>query len=208
LGWSAEYQGVPRPLEGNRFKRHWFPIVDAVPYDATRVRYWDKAGTQDGGAYTSGVLIAKHEGRIYIENVVRGQWSAYERERTIKQTAEMDATQYGSKSAVKIYVEQEPGSGGKESAENTIRNLAGFSIYADRPSGDKDTRLDPFAAQAEANNVVMVRGIWNQDYVEEMVTIPNGTYRDQGDATAGAFNMLNSTQPRKYQKVVQRVRRD
>jgi hypothetical protein len=27
-----------------------------------------------------------------------------------------------------VVVEQEPGSGGKESAENTIRNLAGFKV--------------------------------------------------------------------------------
>lgn len=203
--WAAEYQGVPRPLEGNRFKRHWFPIVDAAPAEASRVRYWDKAGTSGGGAFSCGVLLAKHEGITYIEDVVRGQWSAYEREDTIKQTAEMDALQYGGKGKVKIYVEQEPGSGGKESAENTIRNLAGFSVYADRPTGDKDTRLEPFAAQAEAGNVKMVRGMWNHDYVEEMVTIPNSTYRDQGDATAGAFNMLNSGQERKYRKVVQQV---
>jgi hypothetical protein len=26
-GWAAEYQGVPRALEGNRFKRGWFPLL-------------------------------------------------------------------------------------------------------------------------------------------------------------------------------------
>lgn len=192
LAWAAEYQGVPRAAEGNRFKRQWFgKIVEAVPKFVRRIRYWDKAGTSGGGAYTCGLLMAEHEGNIYIEDVVRGQWSAFERETIIKQTAELDAIRGGSNWAVRIIVEQEPGSGGKESAESTIRNLAGFSIEADRPSGDKDTRLEPFAAQCEAGNVYLIRGEWNWGYIEEMVSIPNGTYRDQGDATAGAFNKLH-----------------
>ena len=60
LGWTAEYQGVPRNAEGNRFKRPWFPIVDAIPATIKkRVRYWDKAATENGGCYTAGVLMDK-----------------------------------------------------------------------------------------------------------------------------------------------------
>lgn len=200
-GWAAEYQGVPRPLEGSRFKRHWFSNrVDVAPEKAMRVRYWDKAGTKDGGAYTAGVLVARHEGLTYIEDVKRGQWSSLEREKVILQTAEDDAQRYGNKFAVTYYVEQEPGSGGKESAENTIRNLSGFSVYADRPTGDKDTRLEPFAAQAEAENVILVRGEWNGEWIEEIVSIPNATYRDQSDATSGAFNKMLDAQPSVHKK--------
>jgi len=189
LAWNAEYQGLPTRPEGNRFKRVWFPIVDAGPAQARRVRYWDKAATAGGkGAYSCGVLIAMtSEREIYIENVIRGRWSAFERQKIVRQTAELDKEKYGP---VQIWVEQEPGSGGKESALTTIRLLAGFSVRADRPTGDKDTRLEPFAAQAEAGNVKLVRGPWNGDYIEEMCAIPNGLFRDQADATAGAFNKL------------------
>lgn len=188
--WGALYQQRPKAPDGNRIKRPWLKIVDASPAarHVKRTRYWDKGGTQDGGAYTAGVLLLEYEGITYIEDVVRGQWSAGEREAVIKQTAIMDAERFGSKMAVTIWIEQEPGSGGKESAENTIRNLSGFVIKADRPSGDKDTRLEPFAAQAEAGNVRLVKGQWNYGYIEELVAIPNGKYRDQADATAGAFN--------------------
>ena len=202
--WAAEYQQVPRPLEGNRFKRHWFKLVGEFPRDAKLVRYWDKGGTKDGGTFTAGVLLARHEGFAYIVDVVRGQWSAYEREETIRQTAELDKDRFGY---VKNYIEQEPGSGGKESAENTIRNLAGFAIERDLPTGDKDVRLEPFAAQAEAGNVFLVRGTWNHDWIEEMVAIPNGAYRDQGDATAGAFNKSVGVQQREYKVVKSRFRR-
>jgi len=186
--WTAEYQGSPRAPEGNRFKRSWFTIIATAPADADRVRYWDKAGTEDGGAYTAGVRMASKDGRIYIEDVVRGQWSSGQRERVMQQTAAMDDTD------LDIWIEQEPGSGGLESAEATIRNLAGYSVHKDKVTGDKDVRLEPFAAQAEAGNVYLVRGGWNSDWIEEMVTVPNGAHRDQADATAGAYNKL--TRPR------------
>jgi predicted phage terminase large subunit-like protein len=189
--WGAEYQAAPKAPEGNRFKRAWFSqMVNAVPHFAKRIRYWDKAGTAGGGAYTAGVLLAQFDGITYVENVVRGQWSSHEREQIIKQTAELDAQKYG-KYTVHIYIEKEGGSGGKESAENTIRNLSGFPIYADLPTGSKDVRLEPFAAQAEAGNIRLIRGLWNSDYIEEFVAIPNGRYRDQADATAGAFNKFS-----------------
>ena len=184
MAWFAEYQGVPRAPEGNRFKRSWFPLVDAAPAQADRVRYWDKAGTAGGGAYTAGVRLSMHDGLFYVEDVVRGQWSAGERERVILQTAQMDGME------CRQIVEQEPGSGGKESAEATIRNLAGFSVYADKVTGDKDVRLEPLAAQAEAGNLRVIRGYWNAAYIDEMCAIPAGQYRDQGDASAGAFNHL------------------
>jgi predicted phage terminase large subunit-like protein len=184
--WNAEYQGVPRAPEGNRFKRAWFEIVEVAPSKARRVRYWDKAGSMGRGAYSAGVLIAEARGIYYIEDVVRGQWSALERETNIKQTAQLDQ----ARGRVDIWHEQEPGSGGKESAESTTRNLAGFIVHADRPTGNKDVRMEPFAAQAEAGNVKLVRGTWNQAWVEEICAIPSGTYRDQGDASSGAFNKL------------------
>lgn len=187
--WSAEYQGSPTIAEGNRFKRHWFKLVDIVPTNARRVRYWDKAGSVGRGAYTAGVLIAQHNGIYFVEDAIRGQWSAHDRENIIRQTAELDRQNFGR---VDIWIEQEPGSGGKESAENTIRNLAGFSIRADKVTGSKDTRLEPFAAQVQGDNVRLKKGKWNWDYIEELCAVPNGAFRDQADASAGAFNKLVS----------------
>jgi len=117
------------------------------------------------------------------------------REKLILDTAIADATRYGSKFAVKVYTEQEPGSGGKESAQSTINNLSkhGYSIKRDLPSGDKDIRLEPFAAQAQLGNVYMVTAPWNEGYLDEMTAIPFSVRRDQGDSKSGAFNNLNKS---------------
>jgi predicted phage terminase large subunit-like protein len=171
--------------EGALFKRGWFSVVEQRPGQARRVRYWDKAATEGGGARSAGVLIARTgQGLFYIEDVVCGQWSALKRETIMRATAERDGR------AVDIWTEQEPGSGGKESAEASLRNLAGFAVHADRVTGAKCERARPLAAQCEAGNVRIVRGAWNQRYLEELCSFPLGSFADQVDASSGAFNKL------------------
>ncbi len=183
--FNALYQGHPSPPGGGMFQRDWFSIVNAAPTDAARVRYWDKAGTEGGGDWSCGVKIARdNDGVFYVEDVVRGQWSALQRERIMRQTAEMDGGE------VSIGVEQEPGSGGLESAQSSIRNLAGFPVYAEKVTGEKQVRAMPFAAQCEARNVKLVRGAWNGAYLEELASFPYGSHDDQIDASSGAFAKL------------------
>jgi predicted phage terminase large subunit-like protein len=125
-----------------------------------------------------------------VGDVRRGRWSALERERIIKQTADTDRSTYGW--GVTIWVEQEPGSGGKESAEATVRMLAGHRVHADKVTGSKEVRAQPYAAQVQAGNVALAGGTWNRDFIDEHETFPTGKYKDQVDATSGAFNKINS----------------
>jgi predicted phage terminase large subunit-like protein len=155
---------------------------------------WDKASTAGGdGAYTAGVLMHKmRDNTFVIEIVIRGRWSALERERIIKQFAEVEQRtlhQYG-KWDYQIVIEQEPGSAGKESAQATIRNLAGFTVIADKVTGSKVVRADPFAAQVQGGNVRLVDGPWVTDFLEEAEAYPNSRYLDQIDAAAMAFHHL------------------
>jgi predicted phage terminase large subunit-like protein len=183
--FAALYQQRPAPISGGMFHIGEIAIVDALPVGCRMVRYWDKAGTAGGGAFSAGVLMARAaDGRFYIADIVRGQWSAGEREKTIKQTAELDGRH------VTVWMEQEPGSGGKESAESTIRNLAGWNVHAEPVTGDKETRARPFAAQVEAGNVAMLRKPWNKAFIDEAALFPFGKYKDQIDAAAGGFNKL------------------
>lgn len=91
---------------------------------------------------------------------------------------------------VTVWTEQEPGSGGKESAQSTVRNLAGFSAYYEPVTGDKVARATPFASQCKAGNVFIVRGRWNTEYLNELASAPLGPYMDQVDGSSGAFNKL------------------
>lgn len=192
-GWESVYQQHPIVTGGDQFPIEKISIVPAAPSTAEVVsaaRYWDKAGTEDGGKYSAGVLMLRMRDKTFVvADVRRGQWGALDRERVIAQTATIDHQAYP---ITKIYVEQEPGSGGKESAEATVRSLAGFSAYADRVSGSKEVRADPFAAQWQAGNIRLVAAQWNREYLDEHEHFPAGKYKDQVDASSGAFNKIAS----------------
>lgn len=183
---AGQFQQRPAPRGGGFFAWENLLVVDALPATKRLIRYWDKAGTEGGGAYTAGVLLGEGvDGRYYVLDVVRGQWEAPEREKRIKFTAGRDGD------SVDIWIEQEPGSGGKESAQATIRNLAGFKIQAERATGDKAVRAEPYSVQVEAGNVRLARGHWNEEFIDEHKTFPVGKYKDQIDAASGAFNKLS-----------------
>jgi predicted phage terminase large subunit-like protein len=187
--FSALYQQRPRPKSGAMFKRQWFEIVGAAPRQAMRVRYFDKAGAEPGkGDYTVGCLMARDaQGIFYIEDVVRGQWSAHARNEIIRQTAQMDKQKYGD--SVHTVIEQPPGLA-KESTDTVVRMLAGFHVSADKVMKDKVSRAEPFADQCEAQNVKVVAGEYLHAYFQELESFPLGKHDDQVDASSGAFNRL------------------
>lgn len=195
-GFAGQVGQSPTPPSGGMFKVDRMQVVDQLPQKheiIKTVRYWDKAGTEakqedknSGPAYTVGVKMSLlKSGKFLIRNVVRGRWGSAERESKIRQTTEADGHD------VIVGVEQEPGSGGKESAEATVKNLRGYTVKVERPTGDKIYRADPYSVQVNNRNVMMMQGDWNKDFKEEHRFFPFGTFKDQVDAAAGAFALLN-----------------
>jgi predicted phage terminase large subunit-like protein len=173
------YQQHPIVVGGGQFpieKMKVLPVFDRSKITHT-IRYWDKAGTDASdnadAAFTAGALMhAMSDGTYVLSHMVRGQWSALDRETKIKTWTEADASTYSS---YEVYVEQEPGSGGKESAESTIRNLAGFRVYADKVTGEKVIRAEPFAAQVQGGNIFLVAGDWVGAWYDECECLDKDT---------------------------------
>ena len=80
----------------------------------------------------------------------------------------------------------------KRARRNRIRRFRGFQVFADKVTGDKEVRAEPYAAQVQAGMVSIKAGEWNRDFLDEHEMFPNGKYVDQVDASAGAFNKLNA----------------
>jgi predicted phage terminase large subunit-like protein len=191
-GWQSVYQQTPIAAGGEMFPTERFKVITSVNRSEIKrsVRYLDKAGTDDGGAYSAASLVHDmNDGTTVIEDVIRGQWSSIERETRLMQAAQTDRAVCPR---YQVWVEQEPGSGGKESAENSIRRLKGFQVFADKVTGAKEVRAEPYAAQVQAGQVSIVAAAWNREFLEEHEQYPFGKYLDQVDATAGAFNKLAS----------------
>lgn len=185
--YTGQYQQNPIPPEGGMFQVQKLDITDYPPRRIVRkIRSWDKAGTKGGtGAYTAGVLMGiDTKDEYWVLDVVRGRWRASEREEEIQRTARLDGD------SVEIVIEQEPGSGGKESAEATVKRLSGYRVRVVLPKGDKALRADPFSVQVNWHNVHILKKEWTKDYIDEMQFFPLSKYKDQIDASSQAFAEL------------------
>ena len=56
--------------------------------------------------------------------------------------------------------------------------------------GDKLTRALSWANRAEAGKVVLVRGPWINEFLDEVTLFPNGAHDDQVDAVSLAVQMI------------------
>jgi predicted phage terminase large subunit-like protein len=191
---AGQLQQRPTAREGGTFKRTWFEIVGAAPASVAfhRVRSWDLASSTDVKSdpdYTVGLLMGRDPvtGIFYICDVARDRWSPGVIESTMKNIATSDG--YGTK----IRIPQDPGQAGKFQVRQLASNLAGYVVTSEAETGDKGTRADPFAAQAEAGNVKLLRGPWNEAFLDELASFPNGAHDDQVDAASGAFRALTVT---------------
>lgn len=189
--FSALMQQRPQELQGGMFKRDDFLIVDGLPDDEPVLRFIvsiDKAGSDKAGDYTAIVLMARtRRGLFYVLDVVRGQWEAGDREQKIIETVNDWHDLHGVRH---VWLEQEPGSGGKESAQNTARSLARYVVEYAPSTGDKATRAEPAAAGVGNGLVRLVRGRWNREFISELCTFPSGAHDDQVDAFSAAYNKL------------------
>lgn len=186
-GYAGQYGQTPVPIGGGTFDTDLIEIVSELPPRMIKkVRFWDKAGLKGKGDYTAGVKMGKdREGRIWILNVERGQWNTFRREHLIKRTAQMDG--FGTI----VGLEQEGASGGLESVQRTVANLAGYRTRKIMGQSKKwESGTDIFSEQVNAGNVCMLKAGWNKAYIEELKYHPNVINDDQIKASAGAFLLL------------------
>lgn len=186
-GYAGQYEQSPTPLSGGQFEYEKIVLTRERPkiIKTQIVRYWDKAATEGAGCNSAGVKIGVDEdGYYWFLDIVYGQWNYGRRERIMYQTAMNEPD-------VKIGIEQEPGSGGKESAEATVKRLAGFNVVVDRVTGDKTLRAEPLAVQINNGNFrVPSDASWWPALRDELKFFPFGKSRDLVDGASGAFNLL------------------
>lgn len=182
---AGQLQQRPAPREGGMFKKGWFPVVRAIPAGTRFVRGWDLAATEGAGDWTAGVKIGRQKnGRFIIAGVARDRKATAGVEQMLVNTASQDGYM------CEISIPQDPGQAGKAQASYYIGKLAGYTARATLESGDKGTRAGPLAAQAEAGNVDVLEGDWNEAFFDEITVFPNGSYDDQVDGASRAFNAL------------------
>jgi len=199
--YAGQYGQDPVPRGGGMFKAHMFETAEPAPLNHRNwialARGWDKAGTSAGGAYTVGLLMGRWRengaprdgsGDIWwVLDVARAQLDSGARERLILNTAKADGRR------VMVGIEQEPGSGGKESAELTVKRLAGYRtrVIPASGAGSKEERADGWSSLVNMGAFRIKAGDWNSAFIEEARYFPLSTYKDQIDAGSVAFATIN-----------------
>lgn len=178
-----------RPAAGLFFQRSDFAVVDALPRMTRVVRAWDQAATEPDDTsdpdYTAGVKMGLgKDGLYYIMDVERFRANPSKVDARIESIASQDGK------GVQIRLAQDPGSAGKSLAQSQTQMLAGYSVRAPKVSGDKQVRARPLASQVEAGNVRLLRGDWNETFLNELQAFPEAAHDDQVDAAADAFDEL------------------
>lgn len=183
----------PCPEAGILFSRDMFEIVDVLPAEARNcqsARGWDTADTEidnkkkkkKKGDWTVGVKITGPiAGKFYVEHVIRLKGKPSAVDTAILTTAVMDGK--------RVKVREGSGSG-KATIERRTEELAGWDFEPSPETESKIERAKPFRSQAQAGNIKLLRGDWNQAYLDVLTAFPVGTYDDDVDATSNAFNAL------------------
>lgn len=181
-----------RPSAGIFFRKEWFQVVEFAPKNLQFVRYWDRAATRktetNDPDFTVGVKMAKDpNGIFYVIDIVRLQESPLNVQNAIKNSAAQDGPM------CRIGLEQDPGQAGVSEIELLIRMLAGFNARPYKVQVDKVTRSSPASAQAEAGNIRVLKGKWNDAFFRELENFPDGAHDDIVDALSGAYLMLTES---------------
>lgn len=178
-----------RPAAGMFFRRTWCEVVDAFPAGTLFRRGWDLAGTPktetNDPDWTAGCKIGHMpDGRFIVADHRRTRDTPGEVEKFVKNTASDDGR------ACEVDLPQDPAQAGKWQVQSYIRALAGYIVRSSPEGGSKATRFRPFSAQAQAGNVVVLRGEWNKQWFDalEGFTGEDGMKDDDADATSRAFN--------------------
>lgn len=193
---AGQLQQRPAPREGGMFQRRWFQIYDAAPAEVWHncVRRWDLAAavvTTPGADpdWTVGLKMGRDNlGRFWILDVQRFRASPGEVQQAMKAIAHQDGAQ------CRIGIPQDPGQAGLAQVQYIVGQMAPFAVFAEKEGSDvigtKVTRAEPFSAQCEVGNVLLLKGGWNEDFLTELASFPSGAHDDQVDAATGAFRML------------------
>ena len=185
---AGQLQQRPAPRGGGMFQKDDFKIVAGAPEGGRTVRGWDLAGTDaktnKQAAFTVGTKMKLVKGSIYIENVARKQVSPSGVEKMI-----LSNTQIDGHGVVQDFP-QDPGQAGKAQKCAIGQLLHGYIFCFSPETGSKEDRATPLAAQCENGNVYLVKGSWNQSFINEASLFPNGQFKDQIDAASRAYSCL------------------
>jgi len=192
--FSALYQQRPVPAEGGLFKRKWFTrITETPPPNLQWKRGYDLAvSTRTSACYTASAKCAfDRDGNLYIADVFRGRIEFPDQRRYIIHNL---LTEKNTEHGIELALH------GQAILQDLRREAAarGKAFKGVKVDADKVTRSLSWANLAEEGKVVLVRGPWIQDFLDEVTRFPSGSTDDQVDAVSIAVKMCRQHKTRNF----------
>ena len=150
------------------------------------VRSWDLAFTEKTTSdWTAGAKMGvTQDGMIVIADVVSGQMEWPDAVRLIANTSKLDGT--GVRQGIECVSAQ------VGVLQTLLRDplLLAHTFTPIEVHRDKLTRALPLVARSEQGKLAIVRGNWNQAFVDELCAFPEGQHDDMVDACSGGMTLL------------------
>lgn len=190
--FATQHQQRPVPAEGGIFKKAKVKIIKAGELPKltySECRGWDQASTKEEAGrdpdYTVGAKLRRYSnGHYIIMHVERGRYDPAEGDRVLLNTAKADGHM------CKQREEQEGGASGKKVTAAHEILLEAFDYEGVPKNTNKIVYAKPFANKWDADEVWLLEGPWNQDFIDELTMFPNAKHDDVVDACATAFHEL------------------
>lgn len=187
--FAALYQQRPVPIEGALFKRDSFQIIDqaSVPDKLRWARYWDLAvKIKEHNDYSASIACAMgKDGTLYLKDAIFGRWEYPDAKKIIVATMKRESqTRHGIEEALH----------GAAFVQELMRErkVAHVAIRGIRVDKDKKTRALAWADRAAEGKVAIVRGAWNEHFIEQCILFPQGKHDDLVDSVSGGVSMISS----------------
>lgn len=173
-------------LAGALFKRQNIIVLETEPVGVSWVRSWDLAFTEKTTSdYTAGGKMGMTpDGTVVIADMVSGRMEWPDAVRCIANTARMDGT------SVRQGIEVVSAQVGV--LQTLLRDplLLSHTFTPIEVHRDKLTRALPLVARSEQGKLAVVRGNWNQKFLDELCAFPESAHDDMVDACSGGMTLL------------------
>ena len=211
--WDSQYQQRPRAVSSAHVDVSQLVYIspEDVPWDSIDeiVRGWDTALSERQLAdFTAGALsgIDKDSGILYIMGMVRVRKAWAVMRSTLLQTAAKDVSGYPTHEPTHFVSRTgiEGVAGFRAVVEDVRQELLGsMKVELRNPpsksegGGSKLIRAQGWLNKVENGQVVIVRGPWVKDFVDELEQFPGGAHDDQIDVVSITYEMLTKPTSRR-----------
>ena len=191
--FAGQYQQRPVPKDGGLVKRSWLHFYNELPQRFKHIFLsWDTASkTGITNAYSAcAVFGVGIDNRVYLLAVERGRM---EYPALLKRVAELHTqTQQAHGNCPTTTLIEDASSG--TALIQQLRAQHRMSVEPIKPISDKESRLNATTAYIQNGTIVFpnTAGAWWPDFLDELLTFPASTFKDQCDAFSQGIGHIDS----------------